>query len=404
MDPFHGERHHRRLVRGRPDQPRAGDLGEPGLRGPPQAFFVFVDGFDPQFLEVVGGGGEPHRPGDVRGPGLELRRRVRVGRPGESHAADHLPAPLVGRHGLEQLLPSPEDADPRGAVHLVAGHRVEVAVEFPHFDLQVGRRLRSVHDHERSALPGEGGDLPHRVHRAERVRDMHQGDDARAVVQPRGEVVEVEFAPVRDPGRRDRRPGGFGHHLPGDDVRVVLHLGEQHFVAGAERVAPEARSHQVQPFRRAPDEDHFLGGVGAEECRQAAPRLLVLPGGAFGEHMDAAMDVRVPGLVHPVHGVEHRPGFLRTRGVVQVRDRSAARLLAQDGEVGAHPVEVVGRCPGGRHAGRLRSRLQCGRIARRRASASSRIVSTPARSMTSAANARIRISRESIAPRPRERR
>ena len=400
MDPLDGEGNDRRLPRRGPDDPDARNLREEAFGPLAQPLLVGGDRLHAEGVEVVGGRRQPHRAGDVRRAGLELGRGIRVGGPLDPHAADHLAAALVRRESLQQVLPAPEDADPGGAVHLVPGHGVEVAAQVRRRDAQVRGRLRPVHHHERAVLPRRRRHLPHRVHRPQRVRDMHQRDDLHAGRQPAPEVVEVEFAGVGDRNRRDPRADRLGDHLPGNDVGVVLHLGDQHLVALAERVAPQAGGREVQPLGGAPDEDDLLRGLRGEEGRHPRPRLLVLPGGPFRQDMDAAVDIRVAGLVHPVHGVEHRPRLLGARRVVQVGDLLPPRLLAQDREVAPDPLQVVRR---GRaaHAG---VSLHRGRIAASSASARARTGAAPARSMTSPANARMRISRESIAPRPRERR
>ena len=400
MDSLDGEGNDRRFPGSGPDDGDPRNLREQPLGPLAQPLFVGGDRLHAEGVEVVGGRGQPDRAGDVRRAGFELGRGVGVGGPFDPHAADHLAAALVRRELLQQFLPPPEDADPGGAVHLVAGHGVEVAAQFPHFDAQVRGRLRPVHHHERAVLPRRLRHLPHRVHRPQRVRDMHQRNDLHARGQAAAEVVEVEFAGVGDGNRRDPGADRFGHHLPGHDVGVVLHLGDQHLVTLAQRVAPQTGGREVQPLGGAPQEDDLLRGLRGKEGGHPRPRLLVLPGGPFRQDMDPAVDVRVAGLVHPVHGVEDRPGLLGARGVVQVGDRLPPRLLAQDREVAADPLEVVRR---GRaaHAG---GSLQRGRIAASSASARARTGAAPARSMTSPANARMRISRESIAPRPRERR
>ena len=57
------------------------------------------------------------------------------------------PPALVRRHGFEMLGLPVEDADPGRPVHLVAGERVEVAVQVPDVHGEARRRLRAVHEH-----------------------------------------------------------------------------------------------------------------------------------------------------------------------------------------------------------------------------------------------------------------
>ena len=280
----------------------------------------------------------------------------------------------------------------------MTGEHVEVAPEGAHVEGDVRRGLGAVEHDVRSLLPGEPGDLLDRIHGSERVRNVDHRDDARPIAQQRRETFHVELASVGDRRRQHFRPGALRNHLPGHDVRVVLHPGQEDFVPFPERVAAERRGHQVQALGGPADENDLFGGLRPEEPRHPATRTLVVLRRPLREDVDAAMDVRVGGLVHPVHRVEHRPRLLGARGVVEVGDRPAAHLLGEDGEVGADLFEVVGG--GGNHA----AKLALSRTRRSPSAARARTASTGTFSTTSPAKPRTRISRESMRPSPRERR
>ena len=78
---------------------------------------------------------------------------------------------------------------------------------------------------------------PHRIDRAQRVRQVGHGEQARAVGEQALERRQIELARFGDRHRADRGARLRRHQLPGDDVRVVLHLGDQDLVAGLERCA-----------------------------------------------------------------------------------------------------------------------------------------------------------------------
>ena len=262
----------------------------------------------------------------------------------------------------------------------------------------MGSGLGAVEHQVGPAFLRQPGDLVHRIHGPEGVRDVDHRDDAGPVAQERGKPVHVELAAVGDRRRQHLRAGQVGDHLPGHDVRVVLHPGEEHLVPLAEGVAAERGGHQVQALGGAPDEDHLVGGLRPDELRHPPPRALVVLGRPFREDVDAAVDIRVAGLVNVVHGVEDGARLLGARGVVEVGDRLAADLLRQDREVGADLFEVVGGR--GDHAAKLR--LSRTRV--RPSFARPRTAATGTFSTTSPAKPRTRISWESILPSPRERR
>src|SRR5207249_11232253 len=66
-------------------------------------------------------------------------------------------------------------------------------------------------------------------------------------------------------------------------------------------------------------EDHLAVRGRVDVRTHLLPRALVAGGRAFGERVDATMDVRVGVLVELAHRVEHLPRLLRRGGRVEVR-------------------------------------------------------------------------------------
>jgi len=102
-----------------------------------QVLLVGVDRGKVERVQIVDGGAQPDRAGDVRRARLELVRHLVVGRLLESHGTDHVPAALIGGHGLEQGQASVQHANARRTQQFVSRQGVEVAVEVLHVDLQV---------------------------------------------------------------------------------------------------------------------------------------------------------------------------------------------------------------------------------------------------------------------------
>ena len=85
-----------------------------------------------------------------------------VERPLERHRADHVAAALIRRHRVEQRRLPVEHADAGRPEDLVAGERVEVAVERLHVDRHVRDGLRAVDEHRNPAAVREPHDLAER--------------------------------------------------------------------------------------------------------------------------------------------------------------------------------------------------------------------------------------------------
>ncbi len=237
--------------------------------------------------------------------------------------------------------------EPVGARRLVAAEGVEVAADRGDIDRQVGHGLGAVHQHQRTRLVGQAGHLDHGVDGAQRVGHVGEGDQLRLEPEEHLEHVLTEHAVVGDRDELEVRVLLLGQDLPRDQVRVVLHLGEDDHVAPAD-VAPAPRvGDEVDRLGGVPGPDDLAGVRDADQTGDLAASTLVGSRGALGQLVDAAMDVGVVAAVVGVDRLDDHARLLRGRRGVQVDQRVPVHLLVQDREV--RPQH--GRIEGGR--GRL---------------------------------------------------
>ncbi len=132
-----------------------------------------------------------------------------------------------------------------------------------------------------------------------------------------------------------------GQHLPGDQVGVVLHHGQDDQVPGTQLRPSPGRGDQVDRFGGVAREDE-LGRIGrADEGGNTPPGRLVGLGGLFRQPVDAAMDVGVLVLVEVGHRLEHGPRLLGRGGRIEVDQVDAGtRFAIQYREFGAQPIDV----------------------------------------------------------------
>ena len=312
----------------------------------------------------------PTASADRRRSGLELVRQLAPGRLLVRDLADHVAAHQEGLHPLEQLRASPQEADPARAAHLVAGDGHEVGAERLDVDAAVRRCLRGVAHVDRALLVCPGGERGDVADRPQRVRDEVRRDDLHAAAG--GDLVQriqPDLAVVVQGKHAEVRAHPLGHVLPGDVVRVVLELGDDHEIAGTEVVQAPGVGDEVDRLGRVAEEDDLAGRGRVHECARLLAGALVRRRRALAERVDAAVDVRVRGLVEAVHRLQHLARLLGGDRGVQVRERLAVEVLLEDGEVGPQLVRVDSRLRGryrhgtivlgrvaatGRPAGRLR--------------------------------------------------
>ena len=255
---------------------------------------------------------------------------------------------------------APQDADAGGAEHLVAGEDEEVGARGVHVDRLVRDGLARVEQHERADVVSPGSHGRERVDGAEDVRLVGERDDLGAVGDDAGDVGEVEPAVIGEAEPAQRRAGAPAELLPGHQVGVVLHLGHDDLVAGADpeplgvsagsRCVAHRVGHEVDALGGVLDEDDLVGR-GADEGGDPGAGRLVEVGRLLGQLVRPAVHGGVVPRVELALGVEHLHGLLRGGTGVEIDQRvPVAHRATQDREVCPDPLDV--ECSRGLQAAR----------------------------------------------------
>ncbi len=256
----------------------------------------------------------------------------------QADGLDHVAAAQEGGHGLKDGAAGPEDADAGGSQHFVAGKGQEVGINGADVDRQVGHALGAVDQEQGAGGVNPAGDVGDGVDGAQDVGhagDAHELDPLAVGGQQAIQIVEEQPALGVEADELEPSAGGLGQELPGDEVGVVLHLGQDDDVVLADVGPAPGVGDQVDGLGGVADKDDFARAAGVDEAADLAAGVLVGLGGLFGQGVDAAVDVGVVAPVVVVHGLDDRLGFLGGGGVVQVDQGLAVDLAGQDGKVGA---------------------------------------------------------------------
>ena len=188
---------------------------------------------------------------------------------------------------------------------------------------------------------GDADDLLDRRHGAEHVRHVGDGDDLGAGREELLELLDEEVALIVHRRPLDHRALALAQEMPGHDVGMVLHDGEDDLVPLPDIHAPEGVRHEVVGFRGRLGEDDLVDGPGVEELAYGFAGALE----AFGRHIrhvvQAAVNVGIACLHGVDHGVDHRARLLGRGGRVEIDERLAIDLLRQDRKLRPDGFDVV---------------------------------------------------------------
>ena len=322
------ERDYGTLARSGAEDAHSGDLHHLGGGIFEQFMLVGGDGVDPHPLQVVetgGEGGDIHKVGRA---GLEFQRQLGVGGLLEAHMRDHLASTLIRRHHFKPFFLAVEHSHPCGAVHLVRGEGVEVAVERLHVDVHMGRGLGAVYQHRHTHRVGVAHHFGDGIDRAEHIRHMAHRHQARALGEEVAILVEIQRSVGAYPHHLDVDALAGAKQLPGHYVGVMLHDGEDDLVAILHEAA-ETRCHKVDRLGGAAGEDHLRGGAGVDPCAHLLAGGLQAGCSLLRHGEDAAVHVGLVVEIHIVYRLHHAAGCLRGGGVVEIHERTPVHLAVK---------------------------------------------------------------------------
>ena len=165
---------------------------------------------------------------------------------------------------------------------------------------------------------------------AEDVRHVSGRDDLGARADLRAQLLLADHAVLVGEQIHEARARRAARLLPGDEVRVVLHDGDAHFVAGLQHGGGERLRHEVQGLAGVAAEHDLARIGGADEARDVGAGLVDGLGGVHRQAIKAAQGVRVHLLVEAALRVE---GDGRALGRGCAVEEGEAGVGRQQGEV-----------------------------------------------------------------------
>ena len=197
--------------------------------------------------------------------------------------------------------------------------------------------MGAVHEGDRSGGARGSTEFGDGIDGAEGVRGVdHTNQFGLVALQFPGEVFEVEGAILPHVHGHHVSVLLLAHHLPRNNVGVVLHSGHQNGVSGIEVGAAPGLGDEVDRICGSGREDDFLCGFGADVVGNLSPGAFVGFGGQLGQMVRPAVDVGV--VVREVFALslDDGQGLLGTGGIVEVDQRLAVDAPVEDRKVASN--------------------------------------------------------------------
>ena len=292
-------------------------------------------------LQIVDGSGKTMCRHIVRSASLKFERQFLKHRLLEAHALYHLSATLIRRHAVEPVLLAVEHSHTSRTIHLVSAERHEVAVQILNVHLEVRNALRTVKHKWHTMFVGYAYHLLHRVYRSQHVAHMRHAHYPGAFAEELPVFVHQDFTLVVHRYHLQTDALLCRLQLPRHDVGVVLHGGNYHLVALAHKLIGKRRHHEVQRLGSSSGEYHLVGRLCVDKRSHLLSCRLMQVGGLLRQVVDTTVNIGVHVEIFISHRIEHTERLLCRCAVVQVYQRLAVHLAAQNRKILTYLVNVV---------------------------------------------------------------
>ena len=215
----------------------------------------------------------------------------------------------------------------------MAGKAVEIAIQILHIHRTMGHRLRAVHHDGNTVRVRHAHNFPNGVDRSQRVGHMRDGYDFRFVRNQFFQLFQTQFPIILKGQHLEHGATVFAQELPRHDVGVMLHLGNDDFIAGLDECSSKRRSHQVDGLRGPAREDDLVVVRRVDELLDRFAGHLELFRGLLAQEMHAAMDVAVYAFIIIRQSLNNRQRLLRGGGVIEIDQRFVVNRLFQYGKI-----------------------------------------------------------------------
>ena len=148
----------------------------------------------------------------------------------------HFPACEKGRHILKQFFFSIEDTDSHGRHELMSGKCEKIHIQLLNVYGNMRRALCGICHHYGAVLMSDADDFLYRVLSSEHIGNLCDSRQPGAGCKGFSDLLlrQLPVLPALQEFQLRSRPAR--HHLPGQEIAVMLHDAHQDFISGAQAV------------------------------------------------------------------------------------------------------------------------------------------------------------------------
>ena len=176
-------------------------------------------------------------------------------------------------------------------------------------------------------------DVFKRIDYAEDIGNLGNAQKARAVRHQPVEKIDPQMPVVRDRQNLQLRSLARTHHLPGNDIGVMLAFRDYDLISRTDKSFSEAEGDKVDGSGRTRSENDLLPAPGIEEIFHGIAGRLILIRGLRGDEVNGPVKIGVAMLRKVRPFVYDGAGTLDRGRIVEIDKRLAINLAGKGREL-----------------------------------------------------------------------
>ena len=169
----------------------------------------------------------------------------------------------------------------------------------------------------------------YRIYCAQHIRYLNNADNLCTFGEKLLVFIQQQFPFIVHRNHFDCNSFAGGQQLPGNDVAVMFHYRNNHFITFLHKLISKAGNKQINAFRRPPRKDNLIRSGGIDKPAYRLTGGLMQFCCLLGEIMYPAMHIGIDGIIFIYNRINHQTGLLSRCTVIEINQRLTVYRTAQ---------------------------------------------------------------------------
>ena len=269
----------------------------------------------------------------IRRTGFELERKVVERSLFERYIPNHFASTHIRRKPIKPGFLTIKHSDTRWSVNLMPAKGKEIAVYRLYIDRKMRCALCPVNQNRNIMSMSNLNNPFYRIYCTQHIAYMRYAHHTGMFIEHLFKFIETKFTFVRDRYNTQTNTFACLNQLPADDIRMMLHLTDDHLVALIQKSVAKSCSHEIDALCRTPGENNFGSTPCIQETTYGLPGRFVQLSSLLGQEMYTTVHIGIHIVIFLSHSLDHLTWFLSRSTIIQIYQRTTVYLAFQNREI-----------------------------------------------------------------------